>query len=133
MSRQAGADYFGVTRFQAAIHSWKELNKAGINPKTVIDDEEAFNFAHEYFYWRVARMVDAMMDVFPEMERRILAFANYYSLANYQELIVKFIFKVDDNLVWNLIRAEDGLTQIKWRAEAWMDEYASRRDAWMFN
>jgi len=133
MSRQAGADYYGVTRFQAAINSWKELNKVGVNPKNVIDDEEAYNFAYEHFYWRVARMVDAMMDVFPDMERRLLAFANYYNLVNYQELIVKFIFKVDDNLVWQLIRADDGLTQIKWRAEAWMEDYATKRDGAMFN
>lgn len=126
-------DRFGVNKFQEAIRIWKELNKAGINPEIAMDDKEMYDHAYDHMYWRVARMVDAMMDVFPDMERRLLAFADYYNLpGTWQELLVKFIFKMDDNLVWLLIRANDGLTQIKYRAEAWMEEYATRRDGWMF-
>jgi len=132
MSRQAGADYHGITVFDASVKQWKELNRLGINPKGVMDDDH-YEMAHGHMYWRIARMVDAMMDVFPDMERRLLAFADYYNLPNtWQELVVKFIFKMNDNLVWQMIRDEHGLTHVKINAEAWMEEYASRRDGWMF-
>jgi len=133
MSRQAAADYYGITVKDASIKQWKELNRHGINPKKVMEDDH-YVMAYDYMFWRVARMVDAMMDVFPDMERRLFAFVNYYEMPEtWQEMVVRFIFKQDDNLVWPLIRADDGLTQIKHRAEAWMEEIATRRDGWMFN
>jgi len=133
MSRQAAADYYGITVTDASIRQWKELNRVGINPKTVMEDDH-FAMAYDHMYWRVARMVDAMMDVFPDMERRLLAFVGHYNLPQeWQAILVRFIFKMDDNLVWQLIRADDGLTQVKIRAEAWMDHIATLRDGWMFN
>lgn len=133
MSRQAAADYYGISVRDASIRQWKELNRVGINPKTVMEDEH-FQMAYDYMWMRIARMVDAMMDVFPDMERRLLAFADYYNLPDsWQEMLCRFCFQVDDNLVWPLIRADDGLTQLKYRAEAWMEKIASTRDGWMFN
>lgn len=133
MSRQAAADYYGISVRDASIRQWKELNRVGINPKTVMEDEH-FQMAYDYMWTRIARMVDAMMDVFPDMERRLLAFADYYNLPDsWQEMLCRFCFQVDDNLVWPLIRADDGLTQLKYRAEAWMEKIASTRDGWMFN
>lgn len=97
-------------------------------------EDEHFQMAYDYMWMRIARMVDAMMDVFPDMERRLLAFADYYNLPDsWQEMLCRFCFQVDDNLVWPLIRADDGLTQLKYRAEAWMEKIASTRDGWMFN
>jgi len=131
--RQAAADFYGIGVFDASVRQWKELNRVGINPKTIMDKEH-FDMAYDHMFWRIAGMVDAMMDVFPDMERRLLAFAEYYDLpGTWQELLVKFIFKQDQNIVWPLVRADDGLTQLKHRAEVWMNEFASRRDGWMFN
>jgi len=131
--RQAGADYYGITVQEASIRQWKELNKAGINPKTVMDADH-YAMAYDHMFARISRMVDAMMDVFPDMERRLLAFAKYYQLPeDWQLMIVRFIFKMNDNLVWQMIRSDRGLTDAKINAEVWMEELASRRDGWMFN
>jgi len=97
-------------------------------------EAEHYAMAYDHMFARISRMVDAMMDVFPDMERRLLAFAKYYQLPeDWQLMIVRFIFKMNDNLVWQMIRSDRGLTDAKINAEAWMEELASRRDGWMFN
>lgn len=133
MSRQTAADYFGVTVQEASVRQWKALNMAGVNPRNAMDADH-FIMAYDAMYMRVARMLDVMMDVYPDMERRLLAFVEYYELpSTWQTLVVNYVFKMLNNLVWPLIRAEDGLTQLKIWSEKWMEKIASQRDGWMFN
>jgi len=97
-------------------------------------DRDHFEMAYEHYYWRVARLVDAMMDVYPDMERRLATFANLYNFNGmWQHHFVKWIFQMDDNLVWCLLRHQDSLEHTKIHAEIWMDKIASINDSWMFN
>lgn len=134
MSRQAGADYYGITLRDAAIRSWTELNKHNLNPRVYLDNEH-FELAYDHFYWKMARQLDAMLDVFPDMDRITDSFARYYQLNNgdWQKMVVKYIFKRLGNRVYTLLRSSNSLTVLKTYTQAWMNEFATQRDGWMFN
>jgi len=131
--RQAGADYYGINRQDAAIQQWKGLNQGGLNPVKHMDIED-FGMAYDYMMGRILRMIDAMLDVFPQMEGNAVKegyffqFLNEYELYDWRNMFARWIFKQDDNLVWPLIRDEHGLTQMRVRAHVWMEDIINQRN-----
>jgi len=97
-------------------------------------DIEDFGMAYDYMMGRILRMIDAMLDVFPQMEGNAVKegyffqFLNEYELYDWRNMFARWIFKQDDNLVWPLIRDEHGLTQMRVRAHVWMEDIINQRN-----
>lgn len=131
MSRQAAADYFGVTVREAAIKQWKALNAADLNPRRYMEDDHFF-MAKEFMHAKVWRMIQAMETVFPHITRRMDSFARYYWMQDFRSKFLDYLFLRLNNVVWPLIRDAHSLTKMHGMVNDYMNELATARDGDMF-
>lgn len=131
MSRQAAADYYGVTVRDAAIKQWKALNAAALNPKRYMEDEHFF-IAREFMHAKIWRMINAMETVFPHITRKMDSFARYYWMEDFRSKFLDYIFLRLNNVVWPLIRSAHSLSEMHLMVNDYMNDLTTARDGDMF-
>lgn len=114
---QAGADYFGKTVFKAAIAQWIAIENDGLNPAIYMDSDH-FLMAREHMLFRLNRMWDAMLTVFPHLADSLVS---RYDFRHLKHSFIEMLFALLKNRVWSMIKDQKGLTQMRFRLEEYVD------------